>query len=129
MGEIDPLELKRRLLAGELDPEEARRLKIAAYQAAKARTRPDRPDVPQRSSSRQKRDPIEAMRQRMARELELRKEQQARLPRHLVVLVRKPRPAPKAAPAPAPAPQPKQLDVEDEITRRIREARERLQGG
>ena len=79
------------------------------------------------------------MRQEMARKLAAKQRRAAQAtpkPKHLVVLVRRPgkrrRPQKSEQPPPPPQPTPSDApqveDPEDEITRRLREARERLHG-
>lgn len=110
---VDPIERKRRLLSGDLDPLEVRQRKVEAMRRAHAVR-----------SQRKALDPVEAKRQALARKAA---ERRARarpkaLPSRLVVLVR-PRPAGPAPPPPA------EPDPEAEIARRLAEARRRLEGG
>lgn len=158
MGSADELvELKRRLLAGEINAEEYRRAKIAAYQAGAPRSHSDR--LPRPGSARVPRATvpeataaaaIEAKRRKLAASLSKRREETSPGLR-LVVIVR-PRGmrttarlkaeeaermrqeglrlaglAPEA-PEPAEPLRPANESPEDYIERRLREARERLRG-
>lgn len=121
----DPLELQRQKLSGEVDAEELQRRKIAAHQARLAgKTQAKVPP-----NARRMVDPIEARKKKLSESAARRRAssgRQAVVPStsHLVLIVR-------AVENPPPRPQPKAArldDPEDEITRRLREARERLKG-
>lgn len=114
-GKPDPLELKRKLLSGEIDADEYRRRKIEAYRAGTPRQK-----LP--PNARRLVDPIEAQRQKLAKSAARRRQKTTgAVPRprpgvrHLVVVVR-----------PRTAPPRRDEGEEDFFTRRLREAREKL---
>lgn len=123
-GKIDPLELARLKLQGELSADDIRKLKLQARQAKAAQVVP--------KGSRRLEDPIEAQRRKLQAQMERRRQRTeslgraatppgAPVPAHLVVVVR---PAAPASPKPAAA---KPRNLEDEITRRLAEARRKLE--
>lgn len=135
MSDPDPLEAQRQRIT---ETERARRAQLAALEEQGAT-----PAIPPTRRNQRLLDPIEAKRRRMAEALQRKQSRQVTRPRPQVVLLVKPNlrrirqlqreaalAPPAAPPAPGdeiapPAPEPA-LSVEDEISRRMREARERL---
>lgn len=134
MSDLDPLEAKLQRLT---DTERVRRAKLAAL----AQGAPPRA-VPATRRSERPLDPIEAKRRRMAEALERKQSRQVTRPRPRVVVLVKPnlrrirqlqreaaaqqKAAVQAGAPPLTPPSAPALSAEDEISRRLREARERL---
>ena len=140
MSDHDPLEAQRRRIA---DTERVRRAKLAALQRQPApalpATRLPATRLPATRRSERPLDPVEAKRRAMAEALERKQSRQVTRPaaqRPRVVVLVKPnlrrlRQRGRGAlaakePPPGPLPSAPALSAEDEISRRMREARARL---